>query len=124
MFHNICDFIKDEMKEIDHKIGNGARPSNQELEYADLLAHMKKSLLTVDAMEHPEEYGWNDDGMSHTYARSYGRTGRYNNRSSRYGRMYRDNDAMMEDLQELIDKAPDEKTRRKLEHIMSDMSEM
>ena len=122
MFHNICDFIKEEMKEIDHKIGGGARPSNQELEYADLLAHMKKSLLTVDAMEHPEEYGWNDDGMSNTYARSY-RTGRYNSRG-RYNRSYRDNDSMMEDLRDLIDKAPDEKTRRKLEHIMSDMSEM
>ena len=124
MFHNLCNFIKDEMREIDLKIGEGARPSNQELSYADLLSHIKKSLLTVDAMEHPEEYGWNDDGMSRMNTRSYGRTGRYNSRSSRYGRSYRDNDRIMEDLQELIDKAPDDKTRHKLESIMSDMSEM
>ena len=120
MFYNLCDFIKDEMKEIDHKIVNGSRPSTQELEYADLLAHMKKSLLTVDAMENPEEYGWQDDG--------YTKTGRYGARRGsnrgRYSRMYRDNDDMMDELQSLMDKAPDEKSRRKIERIMHEMSEM
>lgn len=124
MFHNLCDFIKDEMKEIDRKIGAGSRPTSQELEYADLLAHMKKSLLTVDAMENPEEYGYNDDGYDYGARSGRSRSYRASGRGRRYNRMYRDNDAMMDELQELANKAPDDKTRRKLEQFMSEMSDM
>lgn len=42
MFHNLCDFIKDELKELDRKVASGGKLSMQEIEYADKLAHMKK----------------------------------------------------------------------------------
>ena len=42
MFHNLCDFIKDELKELDRKVASGGKLPMQEIEYADKLAHMKK----------------------------------------------------------------------------------
>ena len=132
MFHNLCDFIKDEMKELDRKIASGGKPSMQELEYADLLAHTKKSLLTVDAMENPEEYGYNDsdysyrDGYSRSYMAGRGRNARRDSmgRYADSARMYRDDDSMISELHKLMDKAPDERTRHKLENFISEMKSM
>ena len=126
MFHNICDFIKDEMKELDRKIAAGNRLSSQELQYADLLAHMKKSILAVDAMENPEEYGYYGNDGNGTYSRGNYGVGRGRNarRDSmgRYAssRTYMDGD-MKEELYELMDKAPNDHVRRKLEELVSEM---
>ena len=124
MYHNICDFIKDELKELDRKIGAGSALSKQELEYADLLAHMKKSLLTVDAMENPEDYGHYNDGDYSTGSYGAGR-GSYARRDSRgrymASRSYRDGGDMKDEIYELMDKAPNERVRRKLEELMSEM---
>jgi hypothetical protein len=123
MFHNLCDFIKEELKELDHKVASGSRLSSQEIQYADLLAHMKKSLLTVDAMENPEEYGsYGDDRSSGNYGaggrmrpmRRYGMTGYGNSKS------YMDN-GLKDEIYELMDKAPNDRVRRKLEELASEM---
>lgn len=63
--HKLCEYLDDELKALERKAGNG-KLSNSELEYGDLLAHFKKSLLTNKAMEensYSEEYR---DGMSKT----------------------------------------------------------
>lgn len=127
MFHNLCDFVKDEMKELDRKVSSGGKLSMQELEYADKLAHLKKSLLTVDAMENPDEY-W-DDGMDRSYNRGYGARGRGSNarRDSmgRYstGRMYQD-EGMIEELHELMEKAPNNRVRHKYNEFISEIQGM
>ncbi len=128
MFHNLCDFIKDELKELDRKAANG-KLSGQEIEYADKLAHMKKSILTVEAMENPEEY-WDDNtNYNSDYSRAYSARGRGRNarRDSmgRYAasRMYRD-DAMLAELHDLMDKAPNEKVKRKYSEFISEVQDM
>lgn len=137
MFHNLCDFIKDELKELDRKVASGGKLSMNEIEYGDKLAHFKKSILTVDAMENPEEYGYNDDGYNtgyNTSMRSYGARGRGSNarRDSR-GRymdnmggshmMYRDGD-MMDELHELMNSAPNEHIKRKYKEFIADIESM
>lgn len=117
MFHNLCDFIKDEIKEIDRKAANG-KLSMQEIEYADKLAHLKKSLLTVDAMENPEEYYRDNREYSRAYgARRRDSMGRY--REDRYH-----DDNMMAELRELMSKAPNEQVKRKYREFISDMESM
>lgn len=123
MFHNLCDYIKNELAEFDRKAGTNSGLTMQELEYVDLLGHIKKSLLAVDAMENPEDYGYyGNDYARGDYSKS-GR-GRYARRDSqgRYSsaRMYRDGD-MREEIYEFMDKAPNEKVRRKLEELMNEM---
>ena len=125
MFHNLCDFIKDELKELDRKAAGG-KLTMTEIDYADKLSHMKKSLLTIDAMENPEEYGYNDG-----YSGSYGARGRgrYARRDSmgRYAngaRGYRDDSPMIDGLHELMEKAPNDHSRRKLEEFIVEMEKM
>lgn len=121
MFHNICDYIKDELREVDRKVGSGSTLNSQDLQYIDMLSHIKKSLVTIDAMENPEDYGYGDSDYSRG---RYGR-GRYGKRDSQGRYMasmsYRDGDSMKEEIYELMDKAPNERVRHKLEEIMSEM---
>lgn len=132
MFHNLCDFIKDELKELDRKVASGGKLSMNEIEYGDKLAHFKKSMLTVDAMENPEEYGYNDSGYNaRSYNMSYGARGRGSNarRDSmgRYmgSRSYRDNESgMIGELKELMENAPNDHVRRKFEQFISEMESM
>ena len=125
MFHNLCNYIKNELTEFDRKAAASANGLTvQELEYVDLLGHIKKSLLAVDAMENPDDYGtYGNDYARGNYSKA-GR-GRYARRDSqgRYSasRMYRDGD-IKEDLYELMDKAPNEHVRHKLEEIVSEMN--
>lgn len=132
MFHNLCDYIKDELKELDRKAASG-KLTGQEVEYADKLAHMKKSLLTVDAMENPDEYGYNDNyngnyNSNYSDRMGYGARGRSARRDSRGrymegSRVYRDDD-MMGELRELMEKAPNEQVRRKYREFISEMESM
>lgn len=112
MFYNLCEFIKDELKELDRK-ASGGKLSMTELEYADRLSHIKKSLLTIDAMENPEEY--RDDEYR---SRGYGAR-----RRDSMGR-YRDDKPIIDGLHDLIRKAPDDHSRRRLEEFVSEMEKL
>ena len=125
MFRDLCDYIKDELKELDRKVSSGGKLSMQELEYADKLAHMKKSLLTVDAMENPEEYAYHDGGYSsQSYMAGRGRNARRDS-MGRYmdsSRMYRDDHrSMISELRDLMEKAPNEHTRHRFEELIMDI---
>lgn len=65
MHENLCNFIYDELDELDRKVKSGGKLSASEIEYADTLAHLKKSLLTVDAMKG----GYSERGYSYNYPR-------------------------------------------------------
>lgn len=110
MFHNLCDFIKDELKDLDKKVASGGKLSMPEIEYADKLSHIKKSLLTTEAMENPEDY--------------YHDTRDYSARRDSRGRYAMYHDDMMAELRTLMDKAPNEQVRRKYRDFISEMEHM
>jgi hypothetical protein len=144
MFYNLCEFVKTELSELDRKAKSG-KISVPELEYADKLAHLKKSLLTNEAMEEADggysgrymmpRYGYAYEGRSYAdgdmHGDGYGgmsNAGRMNarrdsmGRYSRTGYSYHDNmDDLLDDMRGMLDKLPDER-RRKAERLIDELS--
>jgi hypothetical protein len=125
MYDNLCDYIHEETMELDRK-SKGGKLSAAELQYADMLQHLKKSLLTNEAMEGAEGYSeargdkYNSYGRSYMDGNSYAR-GRYAKRDS-MGRYTRD-DGIISELHELMEKAPEDKKvmfRRFISEMESD----
>lgn len=132
--HRLCEYIDKELMEMERGVANGKRLSAAELEYADKLAHLKKSILTNEAMEEAYDDGYSrhyDDGRrmrndGYSYA-GRGRNARRDSmgRYSRGGYSYDDaKDDMMKELREIKAKAPDDRTRQKIEHFISEMESM
>lgn len=144
MFDNLCEFIKTELSEIDRKAKSG-KVSVPELEYADTLAHLKKSLLTNDAMEESEggyssrynmipRYGYAYEGRSYNDGMSRGdgyggmsNAGRMNARRDSMGRYSRDGysyhddmGALLDDMRGMLDKLPEDR-RRKAERLIDEL---
>lgn len=103
--HKLCNYIDEELEEIERKVERGGKLSGSELEYADTLAHLKKSILTNEAME--------ESGYSGRYHESYAP------RRDRMGRYSRD--SFKDELHELMNKAPDEKHKRAIRRMIEDM---
>lgn len=133
MHENLCNFIHDELAELDRKVKTGGKLTASEVEYADMLAHLKKSLLTAEAMEEDDDGYSERGGMS--YARdgrggmmrgnSYAR-GRMNARRDSRGRYSREGGYSYADdfhgmLEEAMMAAPNEQAREKLRRMMSEM---
>ena len=136
--HKLCEYIDKELEELEHKAGVGQKLSAGEIQYGDMLAHFKKSLLTNDAMEgYDDEYS-NDNramrdnrsmrGNSYHYydgnSMARGRTG--NVRRDSMGRYSRDDalDDMVDELEELMEKAPDEQTKKEFRKFIAKMQTM
>lgn len=91
--HKLMDYVCEELEEIERKVGKGQKLPVQELQYADTLAHLKKTLMKIDEMSGEGEYssrGYSrrmsyDDGSSYAYPEeSYVRPdGSYSRRSGR-----------------------------------------
>lgn len=79
MHENLCHYIHDELDELDRRVKSGGKLSASDLEYADTLAHLKKSLLTVDAMGG----GYSERGYSYNLPRRY-----YDDRDGHDGMSY------------------------------------
>jgi hypothetical protein len=151
MYHNLCDFMKNELKELDRKAASEGKLSMQELEYADKLADVTKDLLTVEAMESQGDYrdsgavaggytrrGYNDgyeDGYNDGYERrkysddgySRGRgSGARRDSMGRYAEpgSYNASDDMMMELERLKEMAPNEQIRRRYQDFMKEMKNM
>lgn len=101
MHNNLMDFVCRELEELDRKAESGSL-SMSDMQYADLLAHYKKDALAVDGME--------GDG------RSYSRRGRPYSVDYRNG--YSRHDDFTDRLHDLMQDAPDEKTRQDIKRIM------
>jgi hypothetical protein len=127
--HKLCDYLTDELKEMEDKVARGGKLSRAEIEDGKNIAKFKMALLTNDAMER-------DGGESEMYPymggyRSY--TGDRNNermsdrrgmsnaqmRDSR-GRYSGDDysredarDDFIEDLREVVMNAPDEHMKKR-----------
>jgi len=138
----LIDYICDEMEELERKADKG-KLSMAEVQYADMLAHLKKNILTSEAMMDEGEYS-NDTGNS--YARGRGRgsnakrdsMGRYSSRMYS-GRSYDDGSYegsyerggnrggysrdMMSMLRDMEDNAQDEESRRMIKNWMKQLGD-
>lgn len=130
--HKLCEYIDEELMDLEQKVKSSGKLSAGEVEYGDKLAHFKKCLLTNEAMEnsYSEEY---EGGMSNTNGRSRGGRGRsYEGRSYEDGMSNARNtkrnsmgrysrDGFMDKLMEMRETAPNEKSRRAIEKMIDEL---
>lgn len=131
--HKLCEYIDEELMELERKAAKGQKLNAAEIEYGDKLAHFKKSLLTNEAMEDEggEYSGYNANDRGGSYARggrnSYAR-GSYARRRDSMGRYssegYSRDGEMMAELHRLMEEAPDERTRQEFQRFISKMESM
>lgn len=123
----LCEYIDNEMSEIERKAASG-RVSNSDIERADMLAHLKKSILTNEAMEDSYSGEYRDGTMRSYRGNSYARGGRrsYAPRRDSMGRYSRDDavDEMVEELEDMMNKAPDAETKKELRKFITKMQTM
>lgn len=127
--HKMIEYIDNELMEAERKASNG-RLSNGELERADMLAHLKKSILTNEAMEgssydynHSGERYRNSANRMHSYGdESYDGRGRgANARRDSMGRYSSDNRETIDKLYTLMERIPDLPSREVIKQIIKDM---
>lgn len=113
--HKLLEFVCDELKDLESKTDKG-KLTMQDIQYADTLAHLKKNLLTADAME---ESGYSNDYRG-SYRRGRDSMGRYVSRDEgSYDRDYsRDTDEMKYHLEDMKRNAKDDKTRHMIDEWM------
>lgn len=135
--HETCETLSRELGEANEKIKRaGGKLSAGDLEYIDKLTHALKSVKTTIAMMEAEDegesgyympmygrsYGDRNYGMrdGNSYARRRDNMGRF---TSRRGGMSYD-DGMVEELRDLMDRAPDESTRREFQKLITKLEQM
>lgn len=139
--HKLMEYICDEMSDLERKAEKDGKLSVAEVQYLDTLAHTKKNLLKADEMSeegysgmmYPRYYGDDRtdgrsyrDGRSYNDGRSYAR-GRNARRDSmgRYSRGYSmANEDMMDELRDLMEKAPDEMTKKEFRKFIDKIETM
>lgn len=135
--HKLMDYICDEMSDLERKAEKDGKLSMAEVQYLDTLAHTKKNLLKADEMSeegysgmmYPRYYGDDRmDGTSYRDGRSYAR-GRRNARRDSMGRYSSRgysmaNEDMVEELHTLMEKAPDEMTKREFKKFIDRIETM
>ena len=137
--HELCETISREIGDANEKIRKaGGKLSGEDLTYLDKLTHTLKSLKTTIAMVEVEDggesgyympmYGTRSYGdesmrggesMRSSYARRRDSIGRF---TSRRGGMSYD-DGMVEELRDLMDRAPDEPTRREFHKLITKLEQ-
>lgn len=131
----LCKYIDKELDELENKVGMGGKLSRADIEDGKNLAKFKMAILTNEAMENDGEYSNTYGGNSYrggsyrgeSYARgrnarrdSMGRYSRDDYNRGEYSRAEARED-FMEEVEELMHKAPDEHTRKKLERFMNEI---
>lgn len=125
--HKLIDYICDEMDELERKAGKDGKLSMAEVQYLDTLAHTKKNLLKAEEMSDGGYSGRYYDGRSYADDRSYARgrnarrdaMGRYSSRGYSMA-----TDDMMDELHALMQKAPDDMTKREFKKFIDKIETM
>lgn len=131
--HEMCEVLSRELGEANDKVRqNGGKLSGSDLEYIDRLTHAIKSIKTTIAMMEAEDGGsygmyphWNYGGSYNrggSYAR--GRNARRDGMGRYSSRGYSRDDDMVSELRELMENAPDERTRKEFERFISKIESM
>lgn len=148
--YELCETVSKELETANEKIKTaGGEVSGGDIEFLDRLTDIMKNLKTTIAMMESEmfeegssgyyggRYYYDNDmsmprggrGSSYARGRSNARGGRgnsygRNNSYARGGRGYSRDDAkedFMYEIEDLMDKAPDEQTRMKFEKLLNEM---
>ena len=138
----LMDYVCSEISELERKASKDGKLSMTEMQYLDTLAHTKKNLLKAEEMSEDMEYSgammggrvYNDDmsyNMGGSYARddrgdrggSYARGRGRNARRDSMGRYSRASQDMVMELRELMEDAPDDRTRQEFQKIISRMEQ-
>ena len=137
----LIGFVCDELDDLERKVSKDGKLSMAEVQYMDTLAHAKKNLMKGEEMSeegysgmmYPRYYGDDRmdgrsyrDGRSYNDGRSYAR-GRNARRDSmgRYSRGYSmAAEDMVDELHELMEKAPDEMTKREFKKFIDKIETM
>lgn len=126
---NLCEYIDEELMELDKKAKNG-KLSAGDIEMGDKLAHFKKSLLTNEAMENSYS---NENGMRREYSRDYSMndySGRRDysrddysgaRRRDSMGRYSREGDDVVHSMRELMNRTSDPKAKDAIRQAVSDI---
>lgn len=138
--HKLVDFICSEIDDLERKVGNEGKLSMTEIEYADKLAHLKKNLLKGEEMMEEDGYSNTGDYSNRGYSRRYDDNMNYNSRYSRArgrtnarrdsmgrysrGRYSMADDEMMSELRELMQDAPDDRTRKEFQTFIDKLERM
>ena len=138
--HEMCEVLSRELGEANEKIRqSGGKLSGSDLDYVDKLTHALKSIKTTIAMVEAEDGGsysdgsyrmyphWNsyNDGMSNgSYARGRGRNAKRDSmgRYSRNG--YSRDSEMVSELKEMMETAPDDRTRQEFQRFITKIESM
>lgn len=129
--YDMCDVLSRELGEANKKImSSGGKLSGSDLDYVDKLTHAIKSLKTTIAMMESEGYSGNyayDGGRSYRGGNSY-RGNSYAQRRDSMGRYsrrgYAMDDDMIAELHELMEQAPNEKTRQEFQRFIQKIESM
>lgn len=140
--HKLMEYICSEMEELERKADKDGKLSMAEVQYLDTLAHTKKNLLKADEMWEESEYS-EDGGTSYrSYARGGGRLNRmpYENRymyddgGNSMARRKRDSmgrysraegtEMMVDELRDLMQDAPDERTKMEFKKFIEKIEQM
>lgn len=119
--HKLYEYLCDELKTIERKVENGQDLSSNELEYANKLTEMKKNILKIEMLEGESDYSYARRGygnMMHGGSHARGRRGGAN----QYGSYdYSESEDFMESLHDLMNKAPDDHKRHKIQRLINEM---
>ena len=125
--HEMCETLSHELGEANNKVRQGGgKLSGSDLDYVDKLTHALKSIKTTIAMVEAED---GTSGMYPVYGRPYGyNNGSYARKRNSMGRYssrgYSRDDDMIAELRELMNDAPDEKTRQEFQRFIDKIERM
>lgn len=147
--HKLMEYICSEMEELERKADKDGKLSMAEVQYLDTLAHTKKNLLKADEMWEESEYS--EAGGPYTRGRYYTRGGSYedggsyarggNRGGNRGGRRGGANqygsyamrggnypgegsEMIVEELRELMEEAPNERTKMEFQKFIQKIEQM
>ena len=129
--HQMCDTLSRELGEANDKIRQGGgKLSGSDLDYVDKLTHALKSIKTTIAMIEAEDsgsYAAYPDANSYRGSNASYAGRRYSHRENmgRYSsRGYSRDNGMVAELRELMEEAPDERTRQEFQRFISKIEQM
>lgn len=131
----LLNYICDEIDELSRKANKENKLTLAEIEYLDTLAHIKKSLLSSEKIMEENDYSmayesYDPYGRSmrnSSYRRSGGSYRSYaagrgsNARRDSMGRYSSSEDDFRMGLEDLINDAPNEQVKQKLQRMMTEM---
>ena len=126
--HKLIEYICDELEELESKAEKG-KLSMAEVQYGDILAHFKKNLMKADELDEGYSNNYSRRGTSYRYEGegSYAR-GRRNARRDSMGRYSRGysmgTEDMVSELHELMNDAPDDRTRKEFQRFIEKIESM